>query len=56
MLQDGSRNVRMETARHLAATLDTNSLAGREYSQFLDQMAPPPDQPLGELQVGMFNP
>jgi len=50
-LQDGSRNVRIETARHLAAMLDTNSLAGREYLAFLDFTA---DQPAGQLQMGAF--
>ncbi len=50
-LQDSSRNVRVETARIFAATLDTNSLAGREYLQFLNHNA---DQPLGQLQRGMF--
>jgi Flp pilus assembly protein TadD len=52
MLLDPSRNVRMETARHLAAGLDTNSIAGREYLQFLDYTS---DQPLGQMQAGMFH-
>ena len=52
MLQDSSRNVRVETARRLAAVLDTNSLAGRDYLNFLDHVA---DQPLGQMQIGMFN-
>lgn len=51
-LNDASRNVRIETARQLAATLDTNSLAGSEYLHFLDHIA---DQPLGQLQVGSFH-
>ena len=50
-LQDASRNVRIEAARQLAVTLDTNSTAGREYLQFLDQVS---DQPLGQLQNGVF--
>jgi Flp pilus assembly protein TadD len=50
-LNDESRNVRVETARHLIATLDTNSLAGQEYLHFLDHIA---DQPLGQLQRGVF--
>jgi len=50
-LEDSSRNVRVETARHLVAILDTNSPAGKEYLQFLDHVS---DQPLGQLQIGMF--
>jgi tetratricopeptide (TPR) repeat protein len=50
-LQDPARNVRLEAARHLAATLDTNTLAGSEYLYFLNQSA---DQPAGQLQIGMF--
>jgi Flp pilus assembly protein TadD len=50
-LKDSSRNVRIETARHLAATLDTNTLAGGEYLHFLDHIS---DQPLGQLQTGVF--
>ncbi len=50
-LKDPSRNVRIETARHLAAALDTNSPAGREYLRFLDHAS---DQPLGQLQTGVF--
>jgi tetratricopeptide (TPR) repeat protein len=50
-LNDPSRNVRMEAARQLAATLDTNSLAGSEYLYFLNHVA---DQPLGQLQAGTF--
>ena len=50
-LQDGSRNVRIETERNLAATLDTNSPAGMEYLRFLDFTA---DQPAGQLQIGAF--
>jgi len=52
MLRDPSRNVRIESSRHLAASLDTNSLAGREYLHFLDSIA---DQPLGQLQAGTFH-
>jgi tetratricopeptide (TPR) repeat protein len=51
-LSDPSRNVRVEAARHLAATLDLNSLAGGEYSFLLDHIS---DQPLGQLQIGIFN-
>ncbi len=51
-LNDPSRNVRVETARHLAATLDTNSVAGRDYLRFLEQVS---DQPLGQLQAAVFN-
>ena len=50
-LQDSSRHVRVAAARLLAATLDTNSLAGREYLHFLDHIA---DQPLGQMQRGVF--
>lgn len=50
-LKDPSRNVRIETARHLAATLDTNTLAGRDYLHFLNHVN---DQPLGQLQAGVF--
>ena len=50
-LQDSSRNVRVEAARLLTATLDTNSLAGGEYLHFLDHIA---DQPLGQMQRGVF--
>lgn len=51
LLQDPVRNVRVEAARQLVATLDTNSLAGRDYLRFLDHVA---DQPLGQLQRGVF--
>jgi Flp pilus assembly protein TadD len=51
MLADVSRSVRVEAARQLAATLDTNSLAGRDYLHFLDHVA---DQPLGQMQRGVF--
>lgn len=51
MLTDPSRNVRIETARNLAATLDTNSLAGSEYLALLDYVS---DQPLGQMQAGAF--
>jgi len=50
-LTDPRRNVRIEAARHLAATLDTNSLAGSEYLHFLDHIA---DQPLGQMARGVF--
>jgi tetratricopeptide (TPR) repeat protein len=50
-LADSSRNVRVEAARHLASTLDTNSIAGRDYLKFLEQVS---DQPLGQLQAGIF--
>jgi tetratricopeptide (TPR) repeat protein len=50
-LQDVSRNVRVEAARYLAASLDTNSPAGREYLHFLDHVS---DQPLGQMQMGVF--
>lgn len=51
-LQDPSRNVRIEAARHLGTTLDTNSAAGSEYLFFLDQIS---DQPLGQMQAGVFD-
>jgi len=51
MLRDPSRNVRVESARNLAATLNTNSLAGTEYLHFLSVVA---DQPLGQMQAGHF--
>lgn len=51
LLEDSSRNVRVTSARILAATLDTNSLAGREYMHLLDFVA---DQPLGQMQAGHF--
>jgi tetratricopeptide (TPR) repeat protein len=51
MLRDPSRNVRIEAAGFLAAELDTNSVAGREYLQFLDRAL---DEPLGQLQAGTF--
>lgn len=51
-LNDPSRNVRVEAARQLAATLDTNSLAGKDYLGFLNHIA---DQPLGQLQAGTFH-
>jgi len=51
-LDDPSRNVRVEAARHLASTLDTNTVAGRDYLNFLDQVS---DQPLGQLQAAVFN-
>jgi tetratricopeptide (TPR) repeat protein len=51
-LEDSSRNVRVEAARQLAATLDTNSLAGRDYLRLLEHGA---DQPLGQLQAGTFH-
>ena len=50
-LHDPSRNVRLEAARLLSATLDTRSLAGDEYVGFLNHHA---DQPLGQLQAGGF--
>jgi len=50
-LADESRNVRVEAARHLGASLDTNSPAGREYLHFLDHIS---DQPLGQMQAGVF--
>jgi Flp pilus assembly protein TadD len=51
LLNDPSRNVRIATAQQLGATLDTNSLAGRDY---LHSMAHNADQPLGQLQIGLF--
>ncbi|MGA9874319.1 MAG: tetratricopeptide repeat protein [Solirubrobacteraceae bacterium] len=50
-LQDPSRNVRVVTAQQFAATLDTNSLAGQDYLNFLNHGA---DQPLGQLAMGDF--
>lgn len=51
LLQDASRNVRVTVARVFAATLDTNSLAGKDYLNFLAHNA---DQPLGQLQLAVF--
>jgi len=51
LLGDAARNVRIETARQLAASLDTNTLAGSEYLFFLDHVS---DQPLGQMQSGVF--
>lgn len=51
MLQDKSRNVRIEAARHLQASLDTNLPAGQDYMRFLEHVT---DQPLGQLQNGIF--
>jgi Flp pilus assembly protein TadD len=51
MLQDSFRNVRVEAARLLSETVDTNSLAGSEYMHFLDNIS---DQPLGQMQIGAF--
>lgn len=50
-LDDPSRNVRIAVARQLSATLDTNSLAGSEFLHFLDHVA---DQPVGQMQAGVF--
>jgi tetratricopeptide (TPR) repeat protein len=50
-LNDPSRNVRIEAARHVAGALDTNALAGSEYLHFLDHAS---DQPIGRMQVGAF--
>lgn len=50
-LQDSSRNICTDTAWHLIATLDTNSLAGLDYLNFLDFDA---DQPVCQLQIGAF--
>ena len=50
-LRDSARSVRLEAARHLTATLDTNSPVGLEYLEFLRTIS---DQPLGQLQVGNF--
>lgn len=51
MLKDSSRNVRVEAARFLSASLDTNSGAGKDYLHFLANTA---DQPLGQMQIGFF--
>jgi tetratricopeptide (TPR) repeat protein len=50
-LKDVSRNVRIETARHLAGAFDTNTPVGGEYLRFLNHIS---DQPLGQLQNGFF--
>ncbi|HEY3862848.1 MAG TPA: tetratricopeptide repeat protein [Verrucomicrobiae bacterium] len=50
-LEDPMRGVRMAAAWALRATLDTNSLAGRELESLLDFHA---DQPQGQLQRGEF--
>ena len=50
-LNDSSRNVRVVTAQSLAATIDLDSLAGSELKHMLDHNT---DQPLGQLQLGMF--
>jgi tetratricopeptide (TPR) repeat protein len=51
-LEDPARNVHLEAARLLAATLDTNTLTGSEYLFQLHQVS---DQPLGQAQAGLFN-
>ena len=51
-LSDASRNVRIEAAQNLMITLDTNSPAGSEFAHFLNHIS---DQPLGQMQVGMFH-
>jgi Flp pilus assembly protein TadD len=50
-LSDASRNVRVAAARHVAASLDTNSPAGSELMHLHAQHA---DQPLGQMQRGVF--
>jgi predicted CXXCH cytochrome family protein len=50
-LEDSSRQVRVDAAWALHATLDTNSLAGRELLHFLDVVG---DQPGGALQRGVW--
>jgi Flp pilus assembly protein TadD len=51
-LSDTSRNVRIEAARTLSATLDTNSPAGTDYLHFLNHAS---DQPVGQMQIGIFH-
>ena len=51
LLGDSARNVRVQASQLLVPGLDTNSLAGREYLHFIQQMA---DQPGGQLQLGGF--
>jgi len=51
-LTDASRGVRIETAWALHATLDTNSVAGKDLLSFLRHNQ---DQPSGALQLGIFN-
>ena len=51
LLNDSSRNVRIAAAQPLMASLDTNSLADRDFLHFLAHNA---DQPLGQLQIGLF--
>ena len=51
LLNDPSRNVRINAAWALRATVDTNSPAGRELVHFLDLNA---DQPVGQMQKGEF--
>jgi tetratricopeptide (TPR) repeat protein len=50
-LNDSSRNVRVMAAQALAATLETNSLAGSELLHMLEHGA---DQPAGQMQLGVF--
>jgi Flp pilus assembly protein TadD len=52
LLNDASRNVRITDAQQLRDTLDTNTLAGRDYLHFVNHNA---DQPLGQLQIGMLD-
>ena len=52
LLKDPFRNVRIAAAQQFLASLDTNSLAGRDFLRF---MACSADQPLGQLQIGMFD-
>ncbi len=50
-LTDNVRGVRVEAAWGLSANVDTNSLAGRELLESLENNA---DQPAGALQLGTF--
>lgn len=50
-LEDDSRNVRVAAAWAMRATLDTNTLAGRELLQLLEVSA---SQPAGQLRKGVF--
>ena len=51
LLNDPSRNVRINAAWALRAGLDTNSVAGQELMHYLDLNA---DQPSGQMQKGAF--
>jgi tetratricopeptide (TPR) repeat protein len=52
LIDDPVRAVRVEAAWALRRQLDTNSLAARDLTQYLDHNL---DQPAGRLQVGVFH-